>query len=67
MNSNGDKSSRLVEVKSPDFVKGIAVYGHLIDHQTRCVHYHSSQDVIAIKFQMLRSLLPLLKLSRRKF
>jgi uncharacterized CHY-type Zn-finger protein len=51
MNSNGDKSSRLVEVKSPDFVKGVPVYGHPIDHQTRCVHYYSSQDVIAIKLK----------------
>jgi len=28
-----------------------AVKGKLIDEQTRCVHYHSPLDVIAIKFK----------------
>ena len=32
-------------------VKGIAVYGKLVDHQTRCVHWYSSLDIIAIKFK----------------
>lgn len=27
------------------------VRGKLVDEQTRCVHYHSSLDVIAIKFK----------------
>ncbi|MCD5323142.1 MULTISPECIES: CHY zinc finger protein [Pontibacillus] len=26
------------------------VFGQVIDHETRCVHYHSDKDVIAIKF-----------------
>ena len=30
---------------------GIKVYGKLIDDNTRCVHYHSPLDVIAIKFK----------------
>lgn len=28
----------------------IQVAGHPVDNQTRCVHYHSAQDVVAIKF-----------------
>lgn len=28
-----------------------AIKGKLVDEQTRCVHYHSSADVIAIKFK----------------
>ncbi|MEJ0055387.1 MAG: CHY zinc finger protein [Bacteroidota bacterium] len=51
MNSNGDKSGRLGEVKAPHFVAGVPVYGHLTDYQTRCVHYHSPLDIIAIKFR----------------
>ncbi|NOT73354.1 MAG: hypothetical protein HOP08_00400 [Cyclobacteriaceae bacterium] len=51
MNSNGHKSSRLTAVKSTDFIAGKAVYGRIIDHQTRCTHYHSSVDIIAIKFK----------------
>ncbi|MBX2963920.1 MAG: chromophore lyase [Cyclobacteriaceae bacterium] len=31
-------------------VKGIAVYGKPVDNQTRCVHWHSPLDIIAIKF-----------------
>ena len=27
------------------------VYGSIIDEQTRCVHYHSNEDIIAIKFR----------------
>src|SRR5262245_57268398 len=30
---------------------GQKVYGDLIDGQTRCVHYNSELDVIAIKFR----------------
>ncbi|WP_010096223.1 CHY zinc finger protein [Ornithinibacillus scapharcae] len=29
----------------------ITVYGPTVDNQTRCKHYHSKQDVIAIKFK----------------
>ena len=51
MNSNDDKSSRLAEVKGPHFIHSIAVYGDVIDDQTRCSHYHSPLDIIAIKFK----------------
>lgn len=30
---------------------GIEVYGKAIDRQTRCVHWHSELDIIAIKFK----------------
>ena len=28
-----------------------AVLGKTIDHQTRCIHYHTVNDIIAIKFK----------------
>ncbi len=31
-------------------VHGVPVYGVDVDAQTRCAHYHSDVDVIAIKF-----------------
>ncbi|GAB3557683.1 CHY zinc finger protein [Spelaeicoccus albus] len=33
----------------------IAVAGKTIDAQTRCVHYHSTRDVVAIKFACCRT------------
>jgi len=27
------------------------VYGALVDEETRCTHYHSEKDIIAIKFK----------------
>ena len=32
-------------------IKNIVVYGKPIDHQKRCVHWHSILDIIAIKFK----------------
>jgi uncharacterized CHY-type Zn-finger protein len=29
----------------------IRIYGRLVDRQTRCIHYHSALDVIAIQFK----------------
>ncbi|TDL31552.1 hypothetical protein E2R51_14095 [Jeotgalibacillus sp. S-D1] len=29
---------------------GINVFGNVLDHNTRCIHYHSEKDIIAIKF-----------------
>ena len=34
------------------------VYGKTIDRQTRCVHYGTSKDVIAIKFKCCRRYYP---------
>ena len=31
--------------------EGIIVHGHTLDDNTRCVHYHSALDIIAIKFK----------------
>jgi uncharacterized CHY-type Zn-finger protein len=32
-------------------IEGIRVFGKSVDKQTRCVHWHSQLDVIAIKFK----------------
>jgi uncharacterized CHY-type Zn-finger protein len=32
-------------------IKGINIYGKPVDQQTRCQHWHSDLDIIAIKFQ----------------
>ncbi|WP_404407483.1 CHY zinc finger protein [Jeotgalibacillus malaysiensis] len=32
------------------FIHGHQVYGALTDSETRCAHYHSERDIIAIKF-----------------
>lgn len=36
----------------------IEVKGNVIDKQTRCVHYHSERDVIAIKFYCCQTYFP---------
>lgn len=32
--------------------------GFAVDDQTRCVHYHSAEDVVAIKFECCRTYYP---------
>ncbi len=39
-------------------VKGISVFGKPIDNQTRCVHWHSELDIIAIKFKCCNKYYP---------
>ena len=34
-----------------DSMEKVVVLGNLVDDQTRCVHYHSLNDIIAIKFK----------------
>lgn len=34
------------------------VYGSLVDYETRCIHYHSFLDVIAIKFKCCNKYYP---------
>lgn len=34
------------------------VKGKMIDDETRCVHYHSEQDIIAIKFKCCKTYYP---------
>ncbi|WP_163537555.1 CHY zinc finger protein [Gracilibacillus sp. YIM 98692] len=37
------------------------VYGYIVDHQTRCEHYHTKLDVIAIKFKCCQKYYPCYK------
>jgi uncharacterized CHY-type Zn-finger protein len=39
-------------------VHGISVYGVEVDSQTRCKHYHSDVDIIAIRFSCCGSYYP---------
>ncbi|MFL0684154.1 MAG: CHY zinc finger protein [Algoriphagus aquaeductus] len=32
-------------------IRGVNVFGKPVDNQTRCVHWHSELDIIAIKFK----------------
>ncbi|SER04319.1 CHY zinc finger protein [Piscibacillus halophilus] len=34
------------------------IFGQVIDHETRCQHYHSERDVIAIKFKCCNAYYP---------
>lgn len=36
----------------------ITVKGKTVDHETRCIHYHSPQDIIAIKFKCCKEYYP---------
>lgn len=36
----------------------IVIQGQMIDDQTRCIHYHSERDVIAIKFKCCNTYYP---------
>lgn len=38
--------------------KNIAVRGSVIDEHTRCIHYHSTRDVIAIKMKCCNEYYP---------
>nr|WP_318153097.1 CHY zinc finger protein [Metabacillus arenae] len=39
-------------------MNGIQVYGETVDEQTRCVHYHTEKDIIAIKFYCCKTYYP---------
>lgn len=39
-------------------IRGINVFGKPIDNQTRCVHWHSELDIIAIKFKCCEKYYP---------
>lgn len=39
-------------------IGGINVYGKPVDNQTRCVHWHSKLDIIAIKFKCCEKYYP---------
>jgi uncharacterized CHY-type Zn-finger protein len=39
-------------------IRGINVFGKPVDNQTRCVHWHSELDIIAIKFKCCEKYYP---------
>ncbi|WP_111317906.1 CHY zinc finger protein [Algoriphagus chordae] len=39
-------------------IKGVNIYGKTVDNQTRCQHWHSDLDVIAIKFKCCEKYYP---------
>jgi len=39
-------------------IKGINIYGKPVDNQTRCQHWHSTLDIIAIKFNCCEKYYP---------
>jgi uncharacterized CHY-type Zn-finger protein len=39
-------------------INGVNIYGKPVDQQTRCVHWHSQLDVIAIKFKCCEEYYP---------
>ncbi len=39
-------------------IKGVNIYGQTVDNQTRCQHWHSDLDVIAIKFKCCEKYYP---------
>ncbi|MBM7703885.1 CHY zinc finger protein [Metabacillus iocasae] len=39
-------------------MKKIEVKGDLVDHETRCSHYHTERDIIAIKFYCCQTYYP---------
>lgn len=41
--------------------KGIPVYGKTVDDETRCVHYQTQVDIIAIKFYCCQTYFPCYK------
>ena len=36
----------------------LKVYGSLVDNETRCIHYHTFLDIIAIKFKCCEKYYP---------
>lgn len=37
------------------------IYGNVIDNETRCVHYHTEKDIVAIKFKCCDNYYPCYK------
>lgn len=58
------KESSVGETQQPDsfphdrVIGGLLVRGQVIDNQTRCSHYHSELDIIAIKFKCCNTYYP---------
>ncbi len=43
---------------SERIIGGMVVKGNSVDHETRCAHYHSPLDIIAIQFKCCRTYYP---------
>jgi uncharacterized CHY-type Zn-finger protein len=48
----------LLQLKHERVVSNIEIRGKVTDEQTRCVHYHSDLDIIAIKFKCCNTYYP---------
>jgi uncharacterized CHY-type Zn-finger protein len=46
------------QLNSQSLINGIPVYGKPVDNQTRCIHWHSELDIIAIKFKCCNKYYP---------
>lgn len=56
LSCNKSKQETAVDTnKSKDSIK---VYGQTVDNETRCIHYHSQLDIIAIKFKCCKKYYP---------
>jgi uncharacterized CHY-type Zn-finger protein len=44
--------------KNPFSINGISIFGKPVDNQTRCEHWHSALDIIAIKFKCCEKYFP---------
>ncbi|WP_100627290.1 CHY zinc finger protein [Algoriphagus formosus] len=43
--------SKVLSVLPESSIRGVQVFGKPVDNQTRCIHWHSDLDIIAIKFK----------------
>lgn len=49
--TNSFSQEKVLEPLKVSQIRGINVFGKPVDNQTRCVHWHSELDIIAIKFK----------------
>ena len=56
---NKTKQETAITIKKTK--ENIKVYGQTIDSQTRCTHYHTQLDIIAIKFKCCKKYYPCYK------
>lgn len=53
-----NKSKQEPVADSNESKDSIKVYGQTVDNETRCAHYHSQLDIIAIKFKCCKKYYP---------
>jgi len=56
-----NKSKQETVTTTNNSKENIIVYGQTVDSETRCVHYHSQLDIIAIKFKCCKKYYPCYK------